>query len=166
MKVVKIGDVQVVMSNPCGKHNYFGWPTACRLQNGKIAVVASGFRLGHVCPFGKMVISYSEDEACTYTAPAPLIDTPLDDRDGGIVAYGESDVIVTSFTNTAAFQRKSTTDPYCLSYIDTITEEEIVEISNKIYNAAAESFDGEYRQTCCSLWGKVSHHRLSSVQLC
>lgn len=124
MKVVKIGDVQVVMSNPCGKHNYFGWPTACRLQNGKIAVVASGFRLGHVCPFGKMVISYSEDEACTYTAPAPLIDTPLDDRDGGIVAYGKSDVIVTSFTNTAEFQRKSTTDPYCLSYIDKITEED------------------------------------------
>ncbi|MBQ8759675.1 MAG: exo-alpha-sialidase [Clostridia bacterium] len=124
MKVIKIGDVQTVMSNPDSKHNYFGWPTACRLQNGKIAVVASGFRLGHVCPFGKTVISYSEDEACTYTVPAPVIDTPLDDRDGGIVAFGKSSVIVTSFNNTAAFQRKSTQDPYYLSYIDTITEED------------------------------------------
>ena len=124
VKLVKIGDVQTVMSNPDSKHNYFGWPTACRLQNGKIAVVASGFRLGHVCPFGKMVISYSEDEANTYTYPAPLIDTPLDDRDGGIVAFGESGVIVTSFNNSAAFQRSSTDDPYLLSYIDTITEEE------------------------------------------
>ena len=124
MKVVKIGEPQVIMSNPDGKHSYFGWPTAARLQNGKIAVVASGFRLGHVCPFGKTVISYSEDEACTYTAPAPLIDTPLDDRDGGIVPFGKTGVIVTSFNNSREFQRNSTDNPYCLSYLDTVTDEE------------------------------------------
>ena len=87
MKIVKIGDPSVIMSNPHGKHRYFGWPTVARLQNGKIAVVASGFRMRHVCPFGKTVISYSEDEGNTYTSPAPVIDTVLDDRDGGILAY-------------------------------------------------------------------------------
>ena len=100
MKIKLLGQVRTVMSNPDSKHNYFGWPTAVRLQNGKIAVVASGFRLGHVCPFGKTVISYSEDEGETFTYPAPVIDTPLDDRDGGILAYGKSGVIVTSFNNT------------------------------------------------------------------
>ena len=122
MKTVNIGDVKIIMSNPHSKHNYFAWPTVTRLQNGKIAVVASGYRLRHVCPFGKMVISYSENEGETYTAPAPIIDTPLDDRDGGILAFGERDVIVTSFTNTVEFQRKrKSADAYNHSYLDKVT---------------------------------------------
>lgn len=125
MKIEKLGDPAVVMSNPSGKHRYFAWPTVARLQNGKIAVVASGFRLRHVCPFGKTVISYSEDEGKTYTAPAPIIDTVLDDRDGGIVAYGEQNVIVTSFNNSVAFQRKQeTAGSYEHAYLDSITPEE------------------------------------------
>jgi len=124
MKIKLLGQVKTVMSNPDSKHNYFGWPTVCRLQNGKIAVVASGFRLGHVCPFGKTVISYSEDEGETFTYPCPVIDTPLDDRDGGILAYGKSNVIVTSFTNTRKFQRESTDNPYVHAYLDTVTDEE------------------------------------------
>ncbi len=124
MKIKLLGQVRTVMSNPDSKHNYFGWPTAVRLQNGKIAVVASGFRLGHVCPFGKTVISYSDDEGETFTYPAPVIDTPLDDRDGGILAYGKSGVIVTSFNNTREFQRKSTDNPYVHAYLDTVTDEE------------------------------------------
>lgn len=125
MKIIQIGDVKTVMSNPHSKHNYFGWPTATRLQNGKIAVVASGFRLRHVCPFGKTVISYSEDDGETYTIPAPVIDTPLDDRDGGILAYGEKNVIVTSFNNTVAMQRgRKTATPYVHAYLDMISAEE------------------------------------------
>ena len=113
------------MSNPHSKHNYFAWPTVTRLQNGKIAVVASGYRLRHICPFGKMVISYSENEGETYTAPAAAIDTPLDDRDGGILAFGEKSVIVTSFTNTVEFQRKrKSADAYNHSYLDKVTKEE------------------------------------------
>lgn len=46
------------------------------------------FRLRHVCPFGKGIICYSYDEGKTWTKPAVVIDTPLDDRDCGIVAYG------------------------------------------------------------------------------
>ena len=124
MNIELLGEARVIMSNPDSKHNYFAWPTACRLQNGKIAVVASGFRLKHVCPFGKAVISYSEDEGETYTYPAPVIDTPLDDRDAGIATFGESGVVVTSFNNGAKFQRENTEDPYLLSYIDTITAED------------------------------------------
>ena len=125
LKIKLIGEVKTVMSNPDSKHNYFGWPTAARLQNGKIAVVASGFRLRHVCPFGKTVISYSEDEGETFTYPAPVIDTPLDDRDGGILAYGEKNVIVTSFNNTAGFQREyAENDPYSHAYLNTIAKED------------------------------------------
>lgn len=107
MRIIKSGDVKVIMSNQGSRHNYFGWPTAARLQNGKIAVAASGFRRRHVCPFGKAVISYSDDDGETYTLPAPVIDTVLDDRDGGILAFGDSGVIITSFNNTTAFQREN-----------------------------------------------------------
>jgi hypothetical protein len=123
MKIIPIGTPQIVMQNPMSKHNYFGWPSVAKLQNGKIAVVASGFRRRHVCPFGKAVISYSEDEGKTYTAPAPVIDTVLDDRDSGVVPFGKSGVIVTSFNNTVEFQRRSPR-AYDNAYLDTITPEE------------------------------------------
>jgi len=43
MKIIPINAPKIIMSNPTGKHNYFAWPTAARLKNGKLAVVASGF---------------------------------------------------------------------------------------------------------------------------
>ena len=143
MKIRLNKEAQIIMSNPDSYHNYFAWPTATRLQNGKIAVVASGFRLSHVCPFGKTVISYSEDDGNTYTLPAPVIDTVLDDRDGGILAYGDKNVIVTSFNNTPEFQRgriehgylghsaKSLIKPYRYAYLDSISEEDV----NKYYGS-------------------------------
>lgn len=107
MKIIKKGNPTVIMSNPHGKANYFGWPSIAKLQNGKIAAAASGYRYAHICPFGKAVISYSEDNGNSYTAPVPVIDTPLDDRDAGILAFGKSNVIITSFNNSVQFQRNS-----------------------------------------------------------
>lgn len=105
MKVSLIGSPKIIMSNYDSKHAYFGWPTAIRLQNGRIAVGASGFRLGHLCPFGKAVISYSDDEGKSYTPPAVVIDSPLDDRDAGLCTFGDKGLILTSFNNTRAMQR-------------------------------------------------------------
>lgn len=136
MIIKKIGEVSVVMSNPYGKANYFGWPSVAMLQNGKIAIVASGYRYGHVCPFGKAVIAYSENDGEAYTAPAPIIDTPLDDRDAGILAYGDKNVIITSFNNAIRFQRNAVewminsggfnakVGNYIVKYLDLITPEE------------------------------------------
>jgi hypothetical protein len=104
MKVVRIGAPETVMSHSGSVYNYFGWPTAKRLQDGRIAVGASGFRKRHVCPYGKAVVSYSSDGGRSYTPPIPVIDTSLDDRDCGIATFGESGMIVTSFNNTVAFQ--------------------------------------------------------------
>ncbi len=131
LKTEIMGEARIVMSNPNGKAKYFGWPSITRLQNGRLAVVASGFRYAHVCPFGKLVISYSEDNGETYTSPAILIDTPLDDRDGGIMTFGKSGVIVTSFNNELSFQRainrsRGATDEKAMieSYLNTVTPEE------------------------------------------
>lgn len=141
MNIQLIGPSRTIMSNPGSLHNYFGWPSVARLQDGRIAVAASGYRITHICPFGKAVLSYSADEGETYTRPAPIIDTVLDDRDAGIVpasfsAAGANRVIFTSFNNTVQFQRKrcltSSYDmpqdhearrAYCMAYLDLVTPE-------------------------------------------
>ncbi len=132
MKITLIGQPSVVMSNPNSRHNFFAWPTIERLKNGRIAVSASGFRVAHICPFGKAVIAYSENEGESYTAPAPIIDTPLDDRDAGLLAFGESGLMITSFNNTVSFQLSKTkipspwntfNDPYVNAYLGGITAE-------------------------------------------
>lgn len=130
MNIKKIGEPRVVMSNPGSIHRYFGWPTVTRLKNGRIALGASGFRLGHVCPFGKSVLSYSDDEGQTYTAPAPIIDTVLDDRDVGLCPFGESGLIFTSFNNSVEFQQKENEKrkegpikEYVNAYLNTVSPE-------------------------------------------
>lgn len=95
----------VICKNENSLFRYFGWPSVAKLPDGTLAMVASGFRLSHVCPFGKTVICYSRNGGRTWTAPAVLIDTPLDDRDSGIVTYGENKVMVTTFNNSVRFQR-------------------------------------------------------------
>ena len=101
MKINIKSEVKTIMSNPDSKFNCFSWPSVARLQNGKIAVVASGYRMGHICPFGKCVMALSDDNGETYTGAFPIIDTFLDDRDAGICPFGESGVIFTTFNNSA-----------------------------------------------------------------
>ncbi|MBQ9783031.1 MAG: exo-alpha-sialidase [Clostridia bacterium] len=158
MKLVKLGSPTVVMSNPLSKHNYFAWPTAVRLQNGRIAVVASGFRLRHICPFGKTVIAYSDDDGETYTAPAPVIDTVLDDRDGGITPFGSQGVIVTSFNNTTDMQRSYAKDDYSLAYLDTVTPEEQAEVLGSTFRISQDcgvTFGPLYKSPITSPHGPI-----------
>lgn len=154
MKIELIGKTQTVMHNPDSHHGYFGWPTVARLQDGKIAVGASGFRIEHVCPFGKAVISYSYDNGETYTLPAPVIDTPLDDRDAGICTFGEKGVIVTSFNNPASFQRENNQDnAYVQKYIDTITKEDEEKYLGSVFRVSHD---------CGITFGKIHHSPVTS----
>lgn len=157
MKIELIGKPKTIMSNPNSSHGYFAWPTAVLLQNGKIAVGASGFRIEHICPFGKAVISYSNDGGETYTPPAPVIDTPLDDRDAGICSFGEKGVIFTSFNNSADMQRQHNKDnAYVQSYIDTITkadEEKYLGSLFRISNDCGVTFGRIFRSPVTSPHG-------------
>jgi hypothetical protein len=127
---LQIKETKVICSNPTNpRHNYFAWPSITRLHDGRLAMVASGFRMKHVCPFGKAIIAYSSDEGKTWTRPAVVIDTPLDDRDAGILPFGENSVMITSFNNTIEMQRKwnkTNQNPYINAYLD-ITNAEAAE---------------------------------------
>jgi len=130
MKVELIGDVQSILSNPFHVRKYFGWPTVARLKNGRIAVSASGYRLSHICPFGEAVMSFSEDDGKTFTQPAVVINTSLDDRDAGLCPFGEKGLVFTSFNNTVQFQRGNLSPmpevnrAFANAYLDTVTKEE------------------------------------------
>ena len=78
---------------------YFGWPSVARTQSGKLVVAASGLRWGHVCPWGKTVLFTSLDDGATWSDPFVLNDTPLDDRDAGIVSLGREELLLTWFTS-------------------------------------------------------------------
>ena len=83
---------------PDRRFGYFGWPTVARLDDGRLVVGASGLRSEHGCPFGKTVMLYSSDEGLTWSEPVVINDSPLDDRDVGVVSCGGSSILVTWFT--------------------------------------------------------------------
>ena len=163
MKIETIGTAKVIVHNPESFHNYFAWPTVARLQNGKIAVVCSGYRVGHICPFGKAVISYSEDEGETYTKPAPVIDTLLDDRDSGIVTFGDKGVLVTSFNiNWNCYLKGGYEkwyhpyEQYVAAYVDMVTDEQVEKLSASRFSISQDggmTFSREYKAPVMSPHG-------------
>lgn len=155
MKIVNIGDAHVIISNPDTVFGYFGWPTAKRLQNGRIAVAASGFRVTHVCPFGKAIIAFSEDEGETYSPPAVVIDTTLDDRDGGLCPFDETGLIYTSFTNRHNFT-DGIVDPirnFFYAYLDALTDAD-----NERYLGATFKISHD----CGKTFGQLMHSPVTS----
>ena len=110
MNKIELVENKVICENPHSPFNYFAWPTVERLPSGELAMVCSGFRTAHVDPFGKLVICYSRNEGKTWTRPAVLIDTPLDDRDGGICTFSGGRVMVTTFNNTIETQQMAIDD--------------------------------------------------------
>lgn len=83
-----------------GYFRYQGWPTVARAEDGTLYAACSGHRLDHVCPFGKNLMYVSHDEGETWSAPMIVNDTHLDDRDAGLVCWGEGNILLTWFNNT------------------------------------------------------------------
>lgn len=80
---------------------YQAWGTVARDEEGTLYTVASGFRVRHICPFGKTVMYISKDNGKTWTPPIVINDTYMDDRDAGILYLGNGKMVVTWFTHSA-----------------------------------------------------------------
>ena len=78
---------------------YQGWPSVAKDENGTLYTVVSGFRVRHICPFGKTCMHISKDGGKTWTPPIVINDTYMDDRDAGILYLGNGKLLVTWFTH-------------------------------------------------------------------
>ncbi len=91
-------DHGVVCSFPDGFFGYFGWPTVARMDDGMLVIAASGLRMAHVCPFGRTVFCTSTDDGQTWTSPSVINDSPMHDRDAGILSLGGQRLLVSWFS--------------------------------------------------------------------
>ena len=84
----------VISSFPADFFGYFGWPTVGRFADGLLVVAASTYRNAHICPFGRIALCCSNDDGRTWSSPRVIIDTPIDDRDPGIIALDDDTLLV------------------------------------------------------------------------
>lgn len=78
---------------------YIGWPTVTRTTRGELIVTFSGDRDAHVCPWGKTQMIRSPDEGRTWSEIATINNTPLDDRDSGVIETRNGTLLVSWFTS-------------------------------------------------------------------
>ena len=74
-----------------GLYGYHGWPSVCRDGRGRLYAVYSGGRVRHICPFGKTVMQISDDGGRSWCPPMVINESPLDDRDAGILCLDGGD---------------------------------------------------------------------------
>jgi len=89
----------IVVARPHERFGYFAWPSVARMDDGTLVVACSGRRSHHVDPWGKTVLCTSGDDGATWSEPQIINDTPLDDRDAGVVNLGGDRLLVTWFTS-------------------------------------------------------------------
>ena len=82
-------------------NHYHGWPTLARRKNGELLLVCSGGRESHVCPFGQVELMRSSDDGKTWSFPRVLLDSPIDDRDAGVLETAKGSLLATTFTSNA-----------------------------------------------------------------
>jgi hypothetical protein len=97
----------VVCRIPGERFRYFGWPTVARMDDGTLVVASSGLRTAHICPFGKTVLNVSADDGRTWSPPRVIQDSPIDDRDAGVVNLGGRRWLVTWFRSDTRVYRNA-----------------------------------------------------------
>ena len=90
-----------------GSQGYF--PVAIRLQDGRIAAVLRG-GAGHLGIKGRLDMVFSSDEGRTWTRPAVVVDSPLDDRNP-VLGRAADGAIVVGFWRTATYDEQGRYNP-------------------------------------------------------
>jgi hypothetical protein len=65
----------------------------------------TGERKSHVCPFGQVELMRSGDGGKTWSFPRVLLDSPIDDRDAGVLETAKGSLLATTFTSNAYDER-------------------------------------------------------------
>ena len=93
VKIIHRGQISAPLQ---GKLNYNAWGSIFTLDGGEMISVWSGDRYAHICPFGRVLAARSTDGGYTWTPPYAVQNTPLDDRDAGIVSLKNQIVMATA----------------------------------------------------------------------
>lgn len=94
---MKINNKSIITGEIKNFFSYYGWPSVCVDENDILYAVCSGHRMGHVCPFGKSYMYKSRDMGKTWSVPMIIDDSYFDDRDTGILYFGNGRMIATNF---------------------------------------------------------------------
>jgi hypothetical protein len=92
----EIHEIRVISRRP---DLYHGWPSLARCRNGRLLVTYSGGREAHICPFGRVELIESTDNGTSWSDPRVVINTPLDNRDTGVLETAKGTILVTTFTS-------------------------------------------------------------------
>ncbi|MGI6048827.1 MAG: sialidase family protein [Petrimonas sp.] len=82
-------------------NRYLGWPTIAKTNTGELLIAYSGDRDSHVCPWGKTRLIRSKDNGKTWSEPETVNNSPLDDRDAGIIQTKKGTLLISWFTSLA-----------------------------------------------------------------
>ncbi|HDY88945.1 MAG TPA: exo-alpha-sialidase [bacterium] len=96
--IARIISTRIICSQP---DKYIGWATIVKTKKGELIVVFSGDRDAHVCPWGKTQMVKSTNNGNTWSDPITINNTPLDDRDAGIIQTSKGTLLVSWFTSLA-----------------------------------------------------------------
>lgn len=121
---------------------YIGWPSIARTADNELIAVFSGDRDEHVCPWGKTQMVRSTDNGQTWSPVETINNTPLDDRDAGVLFTARNTLIVSWFTSLAF------TDP---RYIKNYPEEE-----TKTWKRHIEKLSDEIKDEWLGCWVRRS----------
>lgn len=93
-----VDDLRVISWKP---PLYHGWPTVAKRKNGELLLAFSGGRESHVCPWGRLELMRSKDGGETWGWPQVIYDSPIDDRDAGVLETPSGAILLTNFTSLA-----------------------------------------------------------------
>src|SRR4051812_24253796 len=96
----------IIVKRVMESDRYLGWATMTKTRSDELIVAFSGDRDAHVCPWGKTQIIRSADQGRTWSEPVTITNSPLDDRDAGIIQTKSGALLVSWFTS-LAFERQS-----------------------------------------------------------
>ena len=86
------------------RFQHYGWPGVTLTQQGDVLVSASE-RIGHVDPFGRVVVSRSTDNGTTWSEPDVVFDSMTDDRDAALCTLSDGTVALTWFSSSGWAQQ-------------------------------------------------------------
>lgn len=87
-----------------------GWGTVAKTSNGDIVAAFTGSREGEDDPYGDIRFTRSSTDGRGWSAPVVVADSPLSDRDAGIVALKSGNLLVTWRTS-AGLEALGTFEP-------------------------------------------------------